>query len=167
MIFGRLSSEQEQAGLIRAIARVHREFPDVRFLLAEQDPLRHELQALVAAQGLGGVVFLPEQAGNPYPLMNRADCCVLAANGEAQAMVLLEALALGKPVIAADFDEFREVLEDGFGLLVENSDDGLVEGMTLFLRGQLAFKPFAAVEYQEKAMRMFYENVCGEERAHG
>lgn len=77
-------------------------------------------------------------------------------------MVLLEALILGKPIVATDIVGNRSVLEGRPGLLVPNSEDGLVDGMKKFLDGKVTSKEFDYQEYQKNALEMFYTKVCGE-----
>ncbi|MCG9723582.1 glycosyltransferase [Shewanella sp. Isolate7] len=51
---------------------------------------------------------------NPWPIMKRAKCLVLCSKFESMGYVLLEAMALGIPIIASDTVGAREVLGDTF-----------------------------------------------------
>lgn len=96
---------------------------------------------------------------NPFPLLKKADCFVLSSDHEGQPMVLLEALILGKPIVATDIVGNRSVLEGRPGLLVPNSEEGLLVGMQKFLDGEVTSKEFDYQEYQKNALRMFYSGV--------
>lgn len=66
---------------------------------------------------------------NPYPWLAKADCFVLSSNHEGQPMVLLEAMALNRPIIATDIPATRGMLMNSSAKLVENSIKGLATGL--------------------------------------
>ena len=77
-------------------------------------------------------------------------------------MVLLEALTLGMNIIATDIVANRTVLEDGkYGLLVENSIDGLAYGMEFMNRQdkKRVGAKFDGYMYNNKAMQSFYSQM--------
>ncbi|MEK7384187.1 MAG: glycosyltransferase, partial [Elusimicrobiota bacterium] len=63
---------------------------------------RSALESLVKALGLEGDVALPGFARNPYALMRKASCLVLSSTFEGFGNVLVEALAMGCPVVSTD-----------------------------------------------------------------
>jgi len=158
---GRLSPEKDHSKLIDAFARAHRESREARLLILGDGPLRHELEVKISSMGLQDVVLLAGQHSNPFPILRCSDCFVLSSNHEGQPMVLLEAMVLGKPIVATDIDGNRGVLKGGYGCLVENSSEGLGDGMLAFIRNRIAPKPFESEAYQAGARRMFSEVVLG------
>ena len=70
-------------------------------------------------------------------------------------MVLLEALTLGKPIIATDIVGNRSILGDKYGLLVENSEQGLIDGFNQFLSNKIFPSYFNAQAYQTEAINKF------------
>ena len=76
-------------------------------------------------------------------------------------MVLLEAIILGKPIIATDIVGSRGVIEGRSGDLVPNSEEGLVTGITDFLDGRITAKPVDMEAYRRNALDGFYRNTCG------
>lgn len=62
--------------------------------------LRGELQALIDKYGLNQQIFLLGARKNPYPWMRKADFFVHSANREGFGLVIVEAMSLGKAVIA-------------------------------------------------------------------
>ena len=70
--------------------------------------------------------------------MKKCDCFVLSSHYEGQPMVLLEAMTLGMKILATDIVANRTVLEQGrYGLLVENSIEGLEKGLTQHAKNEL------------------------------
>lgn len=99
---GRLAKVKGFDILLEAMARARRELPQAELVILGEGPLEAELKRQAQALGLGQAVrFLGFQA-NPYPYMKHASVCVLSSRYEGLPLVLLEALALGLPVVAAD-----------------------------------------------------------------
>ena len=67
-----------------------------------EGPERESLAALVAELGLSGRVRMPGHLRNPYPVLKGAEALVAASYSEGYPNVLVEALALGRPVVATD-----------------------------------------------------------------
>lgn len=129
---GRLSAEKGFAGLIDAVAALGAD-SRARLTLVGDGPLRVELDAQVARLGLGDrVTFLgrlPEV--ETLRAIADSDLLVLSSFMEGLPIVLMEAMALGKPVIASRVAGIPELVRDGdTGLLFAPSDwDGLAEAL--------------------------------------
>lgn len=158
---GRLSPEKDHEKLIYSFQRIVGERRDVRLYVVGEGALEDELRVLVRELGLAERVIFTGQLANPYALLAACDCFVLSSNYEGQAIVLLEALILGKPVITTDIPGPRSVVDGGFGMIVENSVDGLVDGMSAFLNGgAVQERSFDYRGYHDEAMDMFYDKIC-------
>jgi phosphatidylinositol alpha-mannosyltransferase len=100
--------------LLKALPRVFDEVPGARLVVAgpgERTQVMRRLPEGVAARcEFTGPLTEPEKAA----LLRRADV-YLAPNtgGESFGIILVEAMAAGAPVLAADLPAFREVLDDG------------------------------------------------------
>lgn len=67
---------------------------------------------------------------NPYPYFKKADFYILSSRYEGFPTVLFEAIILKKKIIATDVSGVREMLKNGeLGLIVENSEEGIYNGM--------------------------------------
>lgn len=156
---GRLSSAKNFPRLVSAYARVRSEFPDTRVVILGDGEARAELSALVGSLGLDGQVLLAGHHANPFPAMAAADCFVLSSDHEGQPMVILEALALGLPVVSTAFASVASALPAGQGLVVERSVEGLAEGLRAFLRGDVPAPAFDAEAYNRAALAQFLAAV--------
>ena len=95
--------------------------PAVQVRIAGDGELRAELAAHIEAAGLGGTVELlgPRHQEEIRDLLRWADVmaapCVVGADGNADGLptVLLEAMAMGVPVIASDVTGIPEAVQDG------------------------------------------------------
>jgi glycosyltransferase involved in cell wall biosynthesis len=127
----RLSPAKDIPTLLQAFAQVRAAAPARLVVLGEGEE-RKRLESLVRRLGLGADVDLAGYAANPYSAMAAADTLVLSSRREGLPTVLLEALALGTPIVATDCPSGpREILEGGrLGRLVPPRDPAaLAEAM--------------------------------------
>jgi glycosyltransferase involved in cell wall biosynthesis len=96
---GRLVPNKNFALLIDAFADAG--IPGTLVILGE-GPERAALEARVGGRGLDGRVVLPGFLENPFPVIAGAACYVLPSNAEGFPNGLVEAMALGLPVISTD-----------------------------------------------------------------
>lgn len=132
---GRLAPQKDFVTLIKAFAHV-RLLRDCRLMILGEGPERQALQILVDELGLHDVVSMPGFVPNPFPYMRMARLLVLSSRHEGLPNVLIQAMALGTPVVATDCPSGpAEILEQGkFGPLVAIGDtDALASAITSML----------------------------------
>jgi len=119
---GRLHRQKGFDLLLRAVARLGD--ADLAVVILGEGPERGSLEALARGLGLGARLVMPGFVDNPWAWIGRASAFVLPSRWEGFGSVLVEAMACGTPVVAADCDYGpREVLHDGKnGLLVRRDD---------------------------------------------
>ena len=120
---GRLEQEKDFPTLIRAFQRVRRK-SDARLMILGEGSERAGLESLVDDLGVRGVVEMPGFVDNPYVYMSRSAVFVLSSIAEGLPTILIEALALGTPVVSTDCSGgSSEILERGvFGRLLPVGD---------------------------------------------
>jgi teichuronic acid biosynthesis glycosyltransferase TuaC len=122
----------ERKGHHRTIEAM-RQLPGFTLLIAGEGPERARLEGLIAQLGLGDRVRLlgPRPHAELPALYGAADASVLASSREGWANVLLESMACGTPVVAANIWGNPEVVrEPAAGLIYEpNTPDGIADGV--------------------------------------
>ncbi len=129
LTIGRMSPEKDQEKLIRAFAQAKKILPNAKLIILGDGPLRKQLEILIEDLNMQNEILLAGQRSNPFPALKACDCFVLPSNHEGQPMVLLEALTLGKKIVATDIPGNRGILERFGGTLVDNSITGLTDGI--------------------------------------
>jgi glycosyltransferase involved in cell wall biosynthesis len=121
---GRLHPQKGFGYLVRAFAIVRKAQPCKLVILGE-GPQRSELEQLIATLDLSADVALPGFQDNPYNYMRRASLFVLSSLYEGFGNVLVEALALGTPVVSTACPSGPdEIISQGeTGLLVPPADE--------------------------------------------
>ena len=82
-------------------------------------------------------IILIRAVTNPMPILKRCDLFLLSSYYEGQGIVLMEAATLGVPVMACDVSGCHSFLKKYGGLLLEDSEAGLLHGMQLFAEGKV------------------------------
>jgi glycosyltransferase involved in cell wall biosynthesis len=123
---GRLGSEKGFDMLIDAFSRVAARHPAWDIWIWGEGAERRSLEAQVASSGLANRVFMPGQTGAPWDELEKAELVVLSSRFEGLPNVMLEAMALGRAVIAFDCPSGpRELSQAGHdAVLVPKNDVG-------------------------------------------
>lgn len=97
--------------------------PDVRFLIAGDGELRHELESSEAARRLGSRLVWPGFLRDTPAVYAASDVVTLTSDNEGTPVSLIEALAAGVPVVATRVGGVPSVVRHDFsGLLVPPGD---------------------------------------------
>jgi glycosyltransferase involved in cell wall biosynthesis len=128
---GTLKPIKDYRSLLSAFAKLCEQL-DARLLILGEGECRPALEEQARQLGIQGRVFMPGFVKDLLPYYQRADLHVLSSTGEGLGMVIVEALAVGTPVVSTDCPSGpREILVDGkFGRLVPVGDPkALAEAM--------------------------------------
>lgn len=112
---GRLAEQKGFSLLIEAIALAAPTIPDLHLTLVGDGPMRAEIEGMIAAHNLGGKVTLTgwlDEAGVKTAL-TQAQALILPSFAEGLPMVVMEAMALGRPVIATAIAGVPELVVAG------------------------------------------------------
>ena len=99
---GRMVYQKGLWHLVKAFSMVHKNHPEARLVLIGEDWTEGKLPALLEKLQLQEHVLLTGRVRNPYQYLQRAGCYVLSSLFEGFPNALVEAMACGLPVIAAD-----------------------------------------------------------------
>ena len=134
---GRVDANKNHEMIIRAFAQIAPEYPEYTLTIYGEGDLRPKLLKLVEEMGLSERVALPGAVMNVADSIYKASVFVLSSFSEGMPNTLLEAMALGLPVISTDCPPGGpgELIDHGKnGLLIQPGDtEGLAENLQKIL----------------------------------
>ncbi|MCX5715771.1 MAG: glycosyltransferase family 4 protein [Candidatus Omnitrophica bacterium] len=110
---GRMAPQKAPLDLVSAAEKACRIFPDAKFLLLGDGPLCKKISALIKEKGLSGSVLFLGWRNDARELIAASDIFILPSLWEGCNYSLLDAVAMGKPVITTDVAGVKGVVEDG------------------------------------------------------
>jgi len=138
LAIGRLEVQKNFPNLFRAFALVKQQTP-ARLIILGEGSERNRLTAMLAEMGLEDNVSLAGFVGNPAAYMAHSAVFAMSSSWEGMPVALIEALALGIPVVSTDCPSGpSEVLDRGrYGELVPMDDSqALAEAILKVLAGK-------------------------------
>ncbi len=161
---GRFSAEKGQADLIRAMAIASARDPRLRLIMVGDGPEFELCRELVTRQQLEQIVFMPGFERDAVAYLKDADFLVNPSLSEGLPNVILEAMAVGVPVIATNVGGVPELLTDNeSGLLVPPSDPAaLATAMLRLVDNSDLRKRFARTASQVLSTGFSFEQQFGE-----
>lgn len=121
LYIGRLEARKGVHHLLETYATVKKEHQNIRLIIAGDGPQRQQLEEMVNTGSIKDVEFLGrvEEADLPKLYKTADICAFFATHGEAQGLVLLEAMSSGVATIAGNNSGYRTVIKQAEnGLLV-------------------------------------------------
>ncbi|MBN1929372.1 MAG: glycosyltransferase [Chlorobiaceae bacterium] len=126
---GRLSKQKGFEYLILAASLLRSKRDDLLFAISGEGKLEQPLKQMVAEYSLEQSVVFLGFTPDIYPYLKGCDLFVLASLFEGMPNVVMEAMAMGKPVIATDVNGARELMSENrkslhceTGLIIPSKD---------------------------------------------
>ncbi len=144
--------------LLQALKRLAPEFPQLKLLIAGTGPQEQNIRNLIQELGLGEQVMMLGHQDDIPSLLKALDVFVLPAQEEALGTAIVEATAMGVPVIATRIGGIPEVVGKA-GLLFESED---VDALANHLRTLIGSPELAArmrAQGAARARELYDENL--------
>ncbi len=122
---GRLVEQKGLKYLIEAAPAISKALPDVRFVFAGEGPLLEALKQQAELLGVGERMIWLGFRTDSHQIIAALDALAMPSEFEGLPITLLEAMAIGTPVVAHSVDGIPEAVDDGVeGFLVPRGDAG-------------------------------------------
>jgi len=153
-IAARLAPEKDHMTFLEAASIVSRVCPQARFLIVGKGPEEMNIRAQIESRNLQDKVMLLGYRRDIPEILNLLDIFVLPSIREGFSLAILEAMAVGKPVIATDVGGNREAVVNGVtGFIVPKRDPSSLALQIL----TLIRNPEIAAEMGEKGRKRVLE----------
>ena len=130
LFLSRFVREKGLFELVEAFARISKEYPDARMVMAGDGPVYEELEQTILEVGLSDVVELPGyiRGEDKAVVLNDADIFVLPTYyGEGCPVSMLEAMAAGLAIVSTPVGGIPDILHDGQnGVLLASAAPDLI-----------------------------------------
>jgi len=149
---GALVAHKDHATMAEAAALAAADRPDLHWAIAGEGPVRPKLEELIRELGVADRVHLLGHVEDASGLVKAADLFVMSSAEEGLGTSVLDAMALGIPVVATRAGGIPEMLEGGAGVLVPSRDPAALAAAVVRLfeapeeRSRLATRGRQAVE---------------------
>ncbi len=164
LFVGRLEKRKGLNYLLKAYKRVKEEFSNSRLIIVGPGTrLRHKYEKQVMRSALEDVAFVGYVAYDELPRYYKtADIfCSPATGRESFGIVLLEAMAIGKPIVASDIDGYASVMTHGVeGLLVPPRDDKALAQSLISLMTDKSLRQQMGDKGRGKALEYSWEHIA-------
>lgn len=153
---GRFSQEKGHIRLLDCYNQLSKNYPNTYFIIiGGAGKLYDETLDYIKSLDCSDKVICIKSVSNPYPILKKCDYFVLASYYEAFGLVLAEANILGLPVFSTDILGPRGFMKKYNGLLVDNSNDGILHGMKMMLEEKVQVMDVDYEKYNQEAIEEF------------
>jgi glycosyltransferase involved in cell wall biosynthesis len=165
LFVGNLIRRKGLSFLVEAAKQIIKTQPDVRFVLVGDGPLKPKLTADLAEANLSSNFLLKSGLSEETlaKMYGCADVFVLPSIQEGQGIVLLEASAAAKPVVAFDIGGVNEAVVNGeTGLLVNRGSSGELAEALLKLLGDADLRQKMGSAGRRFVVENFTWDICAQ-----
>ncbi len=161
LTIGALAPIKNQTALLRAYAKSFRGDPDAQLRVGGDGPLRATLEALSRELGISEQVAFLGLLSREQVLaeMQACDAFVLPSHHETFGVVLIEALACGKPVIATACGGPSDIVEERNGILIPPRDEPALAAAMCQMMQQIG--EYDRVGIREECLNRFGKEAVG------
>lgn len=158
---GRLDKQKNFSMLLLAFSEVLKVIPDCILDIYGEGPLRSSLQGQIDSLGLQEKAFLRGIHSNVLELIRDATVFAMSSDYEGMPNALLEAMAIGLPIVSTDFKTgvAREFVEPEIGIVVPVNDKSAFAKALISVIKDKTYVQNAAAISPKKMQKLFNESV--------
>lgn len=141
---GRLNKQKAYGRLLRIIKRLKDDGIACELWLLGEGGDRTMLEQYIRENALADEVKLWGFHSNPYNYLAQCDLFVCSSISEGFSTAITEALILGMPVVSTEVSGVREQLTNGCGIITDNNEEALYQGLKIVLENPEKLKEMRA-----------------------
>ena len=154
---GRFSPEKGHERLIKAFEEFCEDYPDTKLIIIGGHGENYEKTIeLVENSEYKENICIIKWISNPMPILSKCDLFIISSFYEGWPMVIMEADTLNIPIIATDITG-TQWMKDYNGYIIDNSQEGILQGMYDFIDGKVNTLSIDYEEYNKQAVQEFID----------
>ena len=151
---GNMDSQKSHDRLIRAFDKFCNDYPDTQLIIIGGHGEFQDLISKASVLKHSDNISIIKWINNPMPILKQCDLFILPSQFEGWSMTVMEADALGIPVITTDVSGSKWFYKNG-GFVVPNSENGLLQGMYDFMQGEVTTLDYDYQKHNENVIDEF------------
>ncbi len=109
---------------------------------------------------LNNIIKFYGKKDNPFPYLKCADALVMSSAFEGFPTTFTEAMTLNIPIITTDVSDSNSIIKDKYGIVVDNTDEAIYNGMKQFLeKGFIIKNKFNPEKYNDESLNKIYNEI--------
>ena len=141
--------------LCEVINQLKNKYKNIEVIILGEGAERDKIETYIKENNLQENIKLFGFKENPYSYLKQADLFISCSYVEGFSLALAEAITIGFPVISTDTAGPIDILENGeYGLLVENSNEGIYNGLDDILSGRC---PIEKLKEKAESRKFFFD----------
>lgn len=141
---GRLSEQKDPIRLMNVLRRVVDVLPSAKVVLVGSGELEEQTRNECNRLGLDDNVFFTGFLSNPLGILKSSKLLVMTSRREGTPMCVLEAQALGIPVVSTPTDGIKDVITDGENGFLSDEDSVLAERIIDLVSSETLFEKMSS-----------------------
>ena len=137
---GRLTYPKHPQRLVKVLRGVVDLKPDIKICVAGSGDMAEETMALAKAADLDGNVDFLGFVSNPLKIINDSKVMIMTSRYEGTPMCVLEAMALGKPIVSTPVDGLMDIIKNDINGYLSNDDDELARRIVSIVEDECLFE---------------------------
>lgn len=153
---GRFDQQKGHDRLINAFEKIYKKDTNTRlYLLASYGPIKEKTLSQIRNSCAKDAITVLDRMSNPYLLLSKVDAFVLSSYYEGLGLVVYESMYVNTPVVSVNLDTTTQFLKDTDLIIVNNNEEGLVEGMDRIINKELPTTKFDFNKYEIERIQEF------------
>ncbi|MEL5898975.1 glycosyltransferase [Clostridium sporogenes] len=127
IFLGRLTYAKNPERLISITKHVVKKYPNIKLGIIGDGELRNVIQNQIIKEDMENNIKMMGFMENPYKILSQCKLVIMCSRYEGTPMAILEAMALGIPIVSTPVDGLKNIIENGVQGFLDDNDLGLAE----------------------------------------
>ena len=123
IFMGRLTDQKDPLRFIQLMELLAKQIPNLKVAMVGQGEMKAECETQIQQEHIEKVISMLGFMENPYPVLNASKILCLPSKYEGYGLVAIEALALGKPVVASKVGGIPMIVDSSCGSLCDTDEE--------------------------------------------